>query len=175
MSGLVSPDWLEARLGDPSLVILEVSFYLPDRAAWFTGHIPGSRYVWWKHLCWHPTERRFPEPADMAARLGALGVGDDHTLVLVGDRFQFATYAYWVITMAGLEDRAVVLDGGHRTWQEQGRPMTEENPDDPIPAALTPGQADFTLRVGRDDVLAHLHDPRRLLVDLRSDEEFCGD
>ena len=62
MSGLVSPDWLEARLGDPSLVLLEVSFYRPDKAAWFQGHIPGSRYLYWKDLCWHDTERQFPEP-----------------------------------------------------------------------------------------------------------------
>ncbi len=40
MSGLVSPD----RRGER--VLLEVSFHHPDRAARFTGHFPGLRYVY---------------------------------------------------------------------------------------------------------------------------------
>lgn len=175
MRSLVTPNWLESRLGDPSVVILEVSFYQPDRAAWFRGHIPGSRYVWWKDFCWDPTERQFPDPEEMARRVGDLGVDGDTSLVLVGDTIQFATYAYWTITMAGLEDRALVLDGGHQTWEEQGRPMTTDQPLQPVPVGLTPGPGDRSSLVGRDDVLAHLDDPGRVLIDLRSDEEYRGE
>ncbi len=111
----------------------------------------------------------------MAGRLGALGVGDVSTVVLIGDTIQFATYAYWVMTMTGLEERAVVLDGGHRTWAEQGRPMTLDQPPPPLPAGLNPGREDRSSRVGRDNVLAHLDDPDRVLVDLRSGEEYRGE
>lgn len=128
MTGVVDTDWLEPRLGDPAVTVLEVSFDVPDRAAWFAGHIPGSRYVWWTDLGWHPSERRFASPQAMAERLGAFGLGDESTVALVGDTIQFATYAYWVMTMTGLEERAVVLDGGHRLWQEQCRPMTHRSP-----------------------------------------------
>jgi thiosulfate/3-mercaptopyruvate sulfurtransferase len=175
VSGLVSPSWLERRLGDPGFVLLEVSFYPPDKAAWFRGHIPGSRYVYWKDLCWHDTDRQFPEPAVMAQRLGRLGVDDDSTVVLIGDTIQFATYAYWVISMTGLEERAVVLDGGHRTWEEQGHPMTMDESLPPEPRRLSVGVSDLTSRVGRDDVFAGLSDPGRTLVDLRSDEEYRGE
>jgi thiosulfate/3-mercaptopyruvate sulfurtransferase len=172
MSGLVSPDWLEQRLGDPSLVLLEVSSKLPPEAAWFSGHIPGARYIYWKDLCWDDTDRQFPSTDVMAERLGALGVGDDSTVVLIGDTVQFATYPYWVMTMAGLEARAVLLDGGHQAWEAQGRPMTTDAPPPPIPKTLTPGVEDWSSRLGRDDVLAHLDDPARVLVDMRSDEEY---
>ena len=76
--------------------------------------------MWWKDLCWADDVRQFPSPEVMAARLGALGVGDDSTLVLVGDPIQFATYAYWVLAMTGFEHLAVVLDGGHLAWESAG-------------------------------------------------------
>jgi thiosulfate/3-mercaptopyruvate sulfurtransferase len=172
VSGLVSPDWLEERLGAPSLVLLEVSSKPPPEAAWFSGHIPGARYIFWKDLCWDDSDREFPPPEVMAERLGALGVGNDTTLVLIGDTVQFATYPYWVMTMTGLEDRVVVLDGGHQAWEAQGRPMTTDEPPPPIPKILTPGVEDRSSRLGRDDVLSHLDDPDRVLVDMRSDEEY---
>ncbi|NNC92355.1 MAG: sulfurtransferase [Acidimicrobiia bacterium] len=175
MSGLVPLDWLEGRLGDPGVVLLEVSFYPPDKAAWFRGHIPGSRYVYWKDLCWHDSDRQFPEPGVMAQRLGRLGAGDDSTVVLIGDTIQFATYAYWVMSMTGLEERAVVLDGGHRTWEEQGRPMTMDEPRPAQPRSLPVGVSDHSSRVGRNDVLAGLSDAGRTLVDLRSGEEYRGE
>jgi thiosulfate/3-mercaptopyruvate sulfurtransferase len=175
MSGLVSPEWLERRLGDSSLVLLDVSFFPLPRAAHAKGHIPGAHHVFWKDLCWHSTDRQFPSPETMATRLAAVGVGEESTLVLIGDPFQFATYAYWVITMCGLENRAVVLDGGHQTWAEQGRPMTLEAPAAPVPATLRPGRLDESARVGRDEVLAGLGDSRRVLIDLRSGEEYRGE
>lgn len=171
---LVSPEWLAGRLADDALVILEVSFYEPDTAAYFNGHIPGAQYVYWKDLLWDERDRQFPDPSVMADRLGALGVGDESTLVLVGDPIQFATYAYWVLAMTGFEARAVVLDGGHDTWAERGLAMTDE-----VPAVasrtVTPGRIDDSCRIGRDEVLAGLDDPRRILVDLRSVEEYTGE
>jgi len=171
---LVTNDWLAEHLDDPEVVVIEVSFYAPAQAAYFGGHIPGARYVYWKDLLWHDTDREFATPEVMAARLGALGVGDDTTAVLVGDPIQFATYAYWIITMNGLEERVAVLDGGHHTWAEQGRPLTDA---DPIvePRVLRPGVPEVSSRIGRDDVRAGLDDPNRVLVDLRSGEEFRGE
>jgi len=172
---LVSPDWLEERLSDPSLTVVEVSFFRPDTAAWFQGHISGSTYVYWKDLCWHENERRFPKPNEMAHRLARLGASAERQLVLVGDTVQFATYAYWVATMCGLEDVVSVLDGGHRTWQEQGRPLTKDTSPLPPAGSVTPTTPDLSSLVGRDDVLAHIGDAARVLVDLRSDEEYRGD
>jgi thiosulfate/3-mercaptopyruvate sulfurtransferase len=175
MSGLVSTEWLESNLGQPGVVVLEVSFYEPATAAWFRGHIPGSQYVWWKDFCWDDDERQFPSAEVMAARLGAIGVDDDSTLVLVGDPIQFATYAYWVLAMSGFEHLTVLLDGGHATWEAEGRALS----DAPTSVARLDGPTSKATvsdaRLGRDDVLAGLKDSSRALIDVRSSEEYNGE
>lgn len=171
---LVSTDWLERHLDDPSVLILEVSFDPEDAADYRTGHVPGARFVYWKDLLWHDTDRQFPTPATMAARLGVLGVGNDTTIALVGDPFQFAAYAYWVLTMAGQEPRCRIVDGGRDTWLAQGRPLTTSLPE-VIAQELDAGVPDESPRIGRDEVLAGLGATGRVLVDLRSPEEYRGE
>lgn len=175
MNPTVDGGWLEARLGDPALVLLEVSSYEPARASYFDGHASGAHFVPWKEFCWHDSDREFAGPEVMAERLAAFGATDESTVVLIGDTIQFATYAYWTITMAGLERLVTVLDGGSLAWKEGGRPLTTEVPPPPEPGHVTPGQADQSSRVGRDDVLANLDDPGRVLIDVRSPEEYRGD
>lgn len=175
MTGLVNGDWLEQRLGDERLVILDVSFYVPSQAAWFEGHVPGSHYVHWKDLCWDEADRQFPDPEEMSRRLGSFGAGDASTIVLIGDPIQFATYAYWVLALTGFEERVVVLDGGHATWAAQHRPLTQDPSPTTPTSGPTPGRPVTDARVGRDDVLTRLGDPARVLVDLRSAEEFAGE
>jgi thiosulfate/3-mercaptopyruvate sulfurtransferase len=172
---LVDGDWLEAHLDDPDLVILEVSFYEPARASYFQGHAPGAHYVPWKEFCWHDTNREFADPDVMANRLAAYGATDASTVVLIGDTIQFATYAYWTITMAGLEHLVTVLDGGSLAWLADERPSTTDLPPPPVPGSVTVGKADQSSLVGRDDVLAHLDDPGRVLIDVRSPEEYLGE
>jgi thiosulfate/3-mercaptopyruvate sulfurtransferase len=174
-SPIVSPDWLMARLEQPNLVILEVARFAYEESAYPAGHIPGSHWVHWKGFSWDETERRFPDSAEMARRLGALGVGDDTTLVLVGDTIQFATYPYWVLHMAGQTEGVVILDGGHQTWEAEGRPMTTDVPEPRPPAERSVTRDDRSSLVGREDVLAHLGDGGRTLLDMRSDEEFTGE
>ncbi|HSR44102.1 MAG TPA: sulfurtransferase [Acidimicrobiia bacterium] len=171
---LVSPEWLLDRAGDPDLVVVEVSFYQPDTAAYFSGHIDGAHYAYWKDLLWHELDREFARPTVLADRLGALGVGDETTLVLVGDPVQFATYAYWVLAMSGFEERTAVLDGGRETWARRAYPQTDDRPV-AVRRTPTPGRADDTCRIGREGVLAGLEDPRRVLIDLRSAEEYSGE
>jgi thiosulfate/3-mercaptopyruvate sulfurtransferase len=172
---LTTVDWVADHLDDPNVVLLEVAFMEPAKATYFLeGHIRGAHYVWWKDLCWDDTERRFPTPAVMASRLEELGVSDDSTLVLIGDTIQFATYVYWVLTMTGLAHLATVLDGGRQIWDRQARPLSREDPPPPEPGRVTIGTPDLTSLVGRDDVLAHLDDPGRVLIDMRSADEYTG-
>ncbi len=170
---LLSPESLAARLGEPELVVLEVSFFEVPRADYATSHIPGARFSYWKDLLWHETQREFATSQVLADRLGPLGVGDDSTLVLVGDPLQFATYTYWVLTMAGLAEHAYVLDGGRRTWTARHLPTTSDVPPN-APQGLSAGQADHSSRIGRDEVREGLGRPERVLLDLRSLEEFTG-
>ena len=174
---LVTTEWVQQHRDDDDVVVLEVSFHPAPTALYHAeGHIPGSHHRWWKDVCWDETTRAFPDPATMARRLEDLGIRDGSTLVLVGDTIQFATYAFWVLAMTGLDHLARVMDGGHQAWVAEGRDITTEVP--PVPTrrgTVTPAEPDESSRVGRDDVLAGIEDPGRVLLDLRSDEEYTGE
>jgi thiosulfate/3-mercaptopyruvate sulfurtransferase len=172
VSPLISPDELASRLGESGLAVLEVAFH-PPRGPFLEAHVPGSRWVHWKALCWHDSERRFPSPETLAERLGALGVGSDDELVLVGDPIQFGAYAYWVLHMLGRPAR--ILDGGRERWLGGGFPVESGEPsalraEHAVPAAAP----DFSSTIGRDGVLASLGGGT-LLLDFRSGEEYRGE
>ena len=173
-SPLVSTQWLADRLDDPTVVILEVSIDPFDKADYLIGHIPGAHFVYWKDLLWHDSDREFASPEVLAERLRALGVNNTTTVALVGDPFQFAAYAYWVMTMSGLEERCRLVDGGRRTWLAEERPLTTDV-SEAAAGNLTPGVTDAGPRIGRDEIRAGLGPDGPLLIDMRSPEEYRGE
>jgi len=169
---LVTSDWVEKRLDDPSVRLVEIGSST-DSEVYRAGHLPGTVWWHWKEYCWHETDRQFITPAQMARHLGEAGIGPDGTLVLYGDPVQYGNYAFWTYTMAGHADIRL-LDGTRTKWQNEGRPLTTDVPSYP-PVAYTPRDGDTSMRVGRDDVLANLGHRKRLLLDMRSPEEFNGE
>ncbi|MCP3998685.1 MAG: sulfurtransferase [bacterium] len=174
VDGLVSTQWLHDRLDDPAVVVLEIGIEPAGHARYAAGHIPGSYFVYWKDLLWHDSDREFPSAETMATRLAALGVGEDSVVALVGDPFQFAAYAYWVMTMTGQGAHSRLVNGGRRTWISEVRALVPDS-SEPAPSSLPPGKTDWSSRVGRDEVLAGLHTDGRLLLDMRSTEEYRGE
>lgn len=170
-SALVSTAWLADHLSDPDLRILEVCS-LRDDKTYHEGHIPGAQWLYWKTACWQDSDREFVSPAELARSFGRMGIGPDTTVVLYGDPVQYGSYAFWAFTMAGHKNLKL-LDGGRRKWVSEGRPMSKNVPrfapvDYPAP------KADASMRVGRRDVKDHLGQKSRLLIDLRSPEEYTG-
>jgi thiosulfate/3-mercaptopyruvate sulfurtransferase len=171
---LVSTGWLEEHLEDPSLAVLEVSADRHEEAAYRRGHVPGSHYAYWKDLLWHETDRDFAEPSVLAARLARYGVGNGDTIALVGDPVQFSTYAFFVLAMSRPSATIVHVDGGRDKWVAEARPMST-GVSRPTPSRLDSGPGDRSRRIGRDEVRAGLGDPNRLLLDVRSPEEYAGE
>lgn len=169
---LVSCDWLAEHLDDPQVRVIEVSSR-PDDTSYRSGHIPGAVWWYWKDALWHPTDREFVTPEQLAQRLGSLGISPQTTLVIYGDPVQFGTYAFWVLSMAGHRELRL-LDGGRKRWLAEGRPLSQEVPVF-TPAAYDAGRADPSSRVGRDDVRAKLGQSTRMLLDVRSPEEYRGE
>ena len=169
---LVTTKWLEAHLEDPNVRIVEVSL-TKTNDVYSAGHIPGALWWYWKDLCWHSTDRQFISPAESAERLGNAGIGPETTLIIYGDPVQFGSYAFWVLMMAGHTD-VRMLDGTRTKWHQEGRPMTTEATE-PSPIPYQPTNGDSSMRIGRDNVLANLDNPSRLLLDARSPEEYSGE
>ncbi len=174
-SSTVTPAWLAERLDDPRVRIAQIRYEL-DIDDYSDGHLPGARWWYWKDLLWHPTDRQFATPTQVAERLGAAGIDADTTLVLYSGRNHYAMHAWWVLhEMLGHPD-VRVLDGGKRRWALDGLPLTTEPPAI-VSVAYQPRRIDRddSSRVSRDDVRAGLGRPGRVLIDGRTAEEFRGE
>jgi thiosulfate/3-mercaptopyruvate sulfurtransferase len=171
-SPLVSTAWLEDHLADPDLRIIEICNIRDDKT-YREGHIPGAMWLYWKSACWHETDREFVTPAAMAQLFGRLGIGPQSTVVLYGDPVQYGSYAFWAFTMAGHRNLRL-LDGGRRKWVMEGRPLSQTVPQLAAVAYPAP-EGTSSMRVGRRNVRDNLGQSRRLLLDLRSPEEYSGE
>ncbi len=169
---LVSTDWLEANLDNPSVVLLHVD---ARRDMYAQGHIPGARFLDLNGISWagEPevgTEMR--TPAEVEATFEAAGVSDGQHIVVYGANPLAAARAWMTLDVMGLGDRASFLDGGLGAWQQEGRAVTTDEP------TIAPGS--LTLRprggvmVDAGWIHARLDDPSLTLIDARPDEEYTG-
>ena len=165
---LVSADWLQAHLGDPNVVLVEVD---EDTSAYDKSHIRNAIKIDWRKDLQDPVRRDFVDRAGFERLLSARGIGNDDTVVVYGGNNNwFAAYAYWYFKLYGHRD-ARLLDGGRKTWELQSRELVAEVPQR-TPARYQAKEQDTSIRAFRDGVqqaIGHLN-----LVDVRSPDEFSG-
>jgi thiosulfate/3-mercaptopyruvate sulfurtransferase len=165
---LVDADWVEARIGAPGVVIVEVD---EDTSAYDKGHIPTAVKIDWKKDLQDPVRRDFVDKTGFEALLSARGISNDDTVVLYGGNNNwFAAYAYWYFRLYGHND-VKLLDGGRKKWELDSRELSTEVPSRPA-TSYTASEQDAALRALRDEVLAAIG--KRNLVDVRSPDEFAG-
>ncbi len=168
---LVSTSWVEDHLDDPTVRVVEVD---EDVLLYETGHVPGAVKIDWVADLNDPLLRDYIQPEDVQALLRRHGVSADTTLVLYGDKNNWwATYAFWVFRLFGLE-RMKIMDGGRALWEQEGRPMSTETPHYPEGDVAVTARTDAAIRAFREDVMAHVQSGGGL-VDVRSPEEFRGE
>ena len=161
---LVTTEWAEAHLNDPSLRFVEVDV---DTAAYDTGHVPGAIGWNWTTDTQDTVRRDIPDKTSFEALLGRSGIGNDTTVVLYGDNNNwFATYAFWLFKLYGHGD-VRLIDGGRQKWLAEERPLTTEAPavESTTYTALEPNT---NLRALRRFVEDTVGSPARALVDVRS-------
>ena len=165
---LVTADWAEQNLTTPGVVLVEVD---EDAQAYDGGHIAGAVKVSWStDLQDHPG-RDVVTKADFEALMGRLGITEDDTVVLYGGNNNwFAAYAYWELKLYG-HPGVVLLDGGRKKWELDGRELTTEVPERTA-TTYTAQEPDLTIRAFRDEVLVAIG--QQNLVDVRSPDEFSG-
>jgi thiosulfate/3-mercaptopyruvate sulfurtransferase len=167
---LVEPEWLQEHLNDESIRIVEVD---ENPKLYADAHIPGAIGFDWKEDLQDPVRRDFLGPEAFGELFGSQGVSNDHTIVLYGDRNNwFAAYTYWYLKYYG-HDKVLLLNGPREKWIDDGRPTGTEQPAYP-PADFTAQSGDDAIRARREEVLAAIDAPTRL-VDVRSPAEFAGE
>ena len=129
---LVSTDWLAARLGQPDVVAVDGSFYLPamkrDAAAeYLAGHIPGAvRFdideIADKSI---PLPHMLPSPEQFALAVGRLGISERDTIVVYDGAGLFSSpRVWWTFRLFGAQN-VFILDGGLPKWKGEGRPLED--------------------------------------------------
>ncbi|MFB7476475.1 sulfurtransferase [Kitasatospora sp. NPDC056184] len=165
---LVDADWVQARLDDPKVVIVEVD---EDTSAYEKNHIRNAVRIDWKTDLQDPVRRDFIDQAGFEALLSAKGIANDDTVVLYGGNNNwFASYAYWYFKLYGHGD-VRLLDGGRKKWELDSRDLVVEVPQRAA-TEYKAQAADSSIRAFRDDVIAAIGTLN--LVDVRSPDEFSG-
>lgn len=170
---LVSTTWLGNHLEDPAVRIIEVGDMRNPDIYFEGGHIPGALHWPWKESLWDASRREYILPPDFAKLMGKSGIRPETTVVFYSNSAQFATYAFWISLMRG-QDNAKIMNGTISLWEKDGRPLVRDVPSvEPISYPIR--TVDESSRMGREGVLAGLGNPDRVLLDLRSPEEYRGE
>jgi thiosulfate/3-mercaptopyruvate sulfurtransferase len=129
----VDADWLEQRLGQPGISIVDASWYLPAqkrdaRAEYGAAHVPGAVFFDQDAVSDDSSglPHTLPSPQDFARFVGTLGISADDTIVVYdGPGFFSAPRAWWMFRVMGVF-QVYVLDGGFDGWKAAGKPVTAD-------------------------------------------------
>jgi thiosulfate/3-mercaptopyruvate sulfurtransferase len=177
---LVSTEWLAAHLHDADVTVVDGSFYLlttgrDANAEYLAAHIPGAVRFDIDAVADHsiPLPHMLPSAEEFAAATGALGIGNEDTIVVYdGVGLYGAPRVWWTLRTFGAQ-KVYVLDGGLPKWQAEGRPV-EAGPTKRAPRT-------FNARLDRAAVAAVAEVQRALatgtaqVVDARAADRFRGE
>lgn len=172
---LVDPQWLTQHLDEPDLVVADVRWYLDGRsgrAAYAEGHIPGAVFCDLdSDLSATPSadggRHPLPEPADFAAAMSAVGIGDSTRVVAYDDTGGItAGRLWWMLDVLGRE--VAVLDGGIAAWEES-LSSDEVVPD---PAVFTASQWPSDRIMTKAEVLDALGSGL-VILDARAEQRYA--
>jgi thiosulfate/3-mercaptopyruvate sulfurtransferase len=169
---LVETDWLEERLNDPAVRIVEVD---EDTSAFEKGHIPNALGWNWNTDLHAAVGRDYVDQEGLSKLLSQAGVGADTTLVLYGGNNNwFAAYAYWLLRYLGYGN-VKLLNGGRKKWELESRSMTSDVPSFSATSYKVDSPVNGDFRAFRDEVLSNVNSGGSAFVDVRSPEEYRGE
>ncbi len=176
---LVSTEWLAARLDEPTVAIIDATWFMPGSgrdavAEYAERHIPGAVFFPIDEICDHASNlpHMLSAPADFAVAARRLGVRRDSQVVVYDSHGLFSAPRVWWTFRAMGHAETFVLDGGLPKWIAEGRALER--------GWRTPEHGDFRARpdgaLVRDleSVRAALESGAEQVVDARSTERFAG-
>ena len=154
---IVAPRWLEQRLGASWLRVIDVRVSVPeDRksgvrlaactvepryelAPFERGHVPGSVLLDVAGTLFDDYGAPVWAP-ELARTMAQLGVGDEHTIVIVDDAMPEMGLVLAAILRRAGHDKTFLLAGGWARWCQEGRPISQTLAEHPT--------ASFTAKMG---------------------------
>jgi thiosulfate/3-mercaptopyruvate sulfurtransferase len=177
---LVSTEWLHARLGDPTVAIVDGSWHLPPtgrngRQEYMDGHIPGAVFFDIDLIADRSSglPHMLPSANAFAEAVGAMGISDDKTIVVYdGSGLFSAPRVWWTFRHFGARS-VLILDGGFPAWRAEGRPVEQGLPT-ARPAVFHARQLEAGV-ASVDDVQRALASSSAQVVDARPGDRFRGE
>lgn len=167
---LVDSQWLMDHLNDSTIRVVEVEM---SPELYKKAHIPGA--VFWNILTdlLLPDLRMNLEATAIEALLSRSGISNDTTVVAYGSNPGTGAWIFWLLKLFG-HKLVRVLNGGHQKWMAEGRPVTAELSTYP-PTEYHAKMPDASLRVLHPEVQASLGRIDRVLLDVRTVQEYSGE
>ncbi len=175
MDSLVSTEWLAQHLGEPDLVVVDCSWFMPASGRsggdeYLAAHIPGARFLDIDEVAdkTNPAPHSLPGAAEFSAAMERLGIGRDDRIVLYDNSPTRTAARGWFMFRHFGADQVAILDGGFQKWTGEGR-STESGEPEPRRASFNAVQRDEI--VTKEQLLAGTALP---WVDARGKGRFEG-
>ena len=168
---LVSTDWVDEHRNDNNVRIVESD---EDLLLYQQGHIREAVMIDWQTDLQDQTIRDYLSKDRFAELCASSGISNDMTVVFYGDKNNWwACYAFWAFKLYG-HDHCLIMDGGRRRWELDGREFVREPEPDYPRVTYTAKDPDLSIRAFRDEVLQH-QAAGKSMIDVRSPGEYTGE
>lgn len=168
---LLEADQLESLLGDPRLLIIDLS----SAENYARHHVPGAVHLPASALqCGlAPAPGKMPPLETLSLIFSRLGLTAERPVVTYDDEGGgWAGRLIWTLDMVGHQHHAY-LNGGLHAWVNEGHP-TEAEPAQPTPSNFQ-AQIDPRHRATAEELMSELGDPALAIWDARSAAEYRGE
>jgi thiosulfate/3-mercaptopyruvate sulfurtransferase len=174
---LVESDWLEPRMKDYDLRIVDCDQYDSYRRAHIQNAVGISEHHYIKHPEYSKNPIGYPlvaSPQHIRKLMESIGIGNHTTVVAYdGSAGLYAARFWWVLNYYG-HTNAKVLNGGWKKWFDERRPITNDTPI-PIgkPTSFTPREQ-YHMVCMLEDGIAAIGKPNTIFLDVRTNAEWLG-
>ena len=173
---LVETQWLADNLDKSDVRVVHVGFISEDdKKQYESKHIPNAVYLSMNSLMSALGDgSKALDKAKFETIMGELGISKDTHVVLYGEPAgnPFIPGAYWLMKYFG-HSKVSILNGVFAKWNKEGRETTGK-PTKIKNTQYKVAPADESVRTGAGYVLQNLKNPKVVLVDSRSSDEFVG-
>ena len=180
---VASTKWLEERLGDPAVKIIDTRFIVevddkgrffevPGKASFLDSHIPGAVFLDLNELRDPAAPAHLVETSVFEEMMSARGVGNDDEIVVYDtEGGAWSARLWWALRLNGHE-RVRILDGGFTSWVLDGRPV--ESGDRIVAPSSFVSEPVGNLKAEIDEVVGAVEDPTVVIIDALSEPFHAG-
>ena len=167
---LVDTQWLADHLHDSNIRIVEVEVS-PELHK--DAHIPGAVFLNIFTDLLLPDLRINLAPTAMEKLLSRSGITPETMVIAYGSDPGTGAWIFWLLKMFG-HDNICVLNGGYQKWLAEGRPVSIllSNFE---PTYYQIKDVNSSLRILREEVQSSLNQTNRVLLDVRTFQEYSGE